>query len=282
MNNCLGLAMVIALVWPVNVTAAQTLLTSDMPLNNPCASLSDAAAKEFVVANVHDGAAIAARMITRSCEDQPLYVHGQPVYEGSNKFWGGYVDTLTYSGSVALAVESYVTYQRASDSSSPALLSSWVGIGGVLGTGALAQAGVYNTAPAVTWYELYPNEPAHATGVYPQAGDQMLVLVQWNASNGQYYFLEDDTTTGYYSALYRSFTPDNTTAEWITESSINGTVPTCSPISFSSANWSDQFGNWWIINPHGSADSYTQVDPAGGAVTPSSISNSNTFTNMMS
>jgi hypothetical protein len=244
-----------------------------------CSGVSDAYAKSFVIANVEGGQAIARRMVDRSCEDRTLYSPAtrQPMYNTTSNVWGGYVDTVTYPGSVVLDVESYVKYQRASDSYGS--LSSWIGIGGVHGTGHLAQDGVYNTSPADTFYELYPS-PAHGTGVYPHVGDQLLLLVQKDSSNGQYYFLEDDITTGKYASQEFAFTPDTSTAEWITES-YPGPVPSCSPINFSTANWADQTGNWWIQNPHSSTLAYSLISPQGGGVTPSGISGSNAFTNYM-
>jgi hypothetical protein len=244
-----------------------------------CSGLSDAYAREFVIANVQNGRAIAAHMIDRSCVDQTLFdrTTGLPMYNVTSSVWGGYVDTVTYPGSVVTQTESYNTYQRASDSYGT--MSSWVGIGGVHGSGYLAQDGAYNTSPAVTWYETFPN-PAHATGVYPSAGNQMLYLVQFDYSNGKYYFLEDDTSTNKYASQEVSFTPDVTTAEWITES-YPGPVPACNPITFSTANWKDQFGQWWILNSHASTAAYYLNPPYGGAVTPSGISGSNTFTNSM-
>lgn len=242
-----------------------------------CSGVTDAYARQFVIDHVQDGPSIAAHMITRSCVDETLTDPrtGLPEYDATGYYWGGYVDTVTYSGSVVTKVESYNTYERASDSYP--IMSSWVGIGGVKSTN-LAQDGANNNAPAVTWYELYP-APAHTTGVYPRAGDQMLYLVQFDYSNGKYYFLEEDTTTNHYASQEYAFTPDINTAEWITEQFAGGPAAACNPITFGTASWSDQYGQWWILNSHASTDAYYALPWNGGEIAPSSISGSNTFTN---
>lgn len=148
-----------------------------------CSGLSDAYSRQFVIDHVENGPSIAAHMVDRSCVDETLLdpSTGLPAYNNTSVNWGGYVDTVTYPGSVVTQVESYNTFQRASDSYP--IMSSWVGIGGVNGTN-LAQDGADNNSPVVTWYELFP-APAHTTGVYPRAGDQMLYLLQFDYSNGK-------------------------------------------------------------------------------------------------
>lgn len=279
MRRISSLAAVLMFAFVSTGLVAQADTTTTPSSSRVCSGLSDAYARQFVVANVQNGPAIAAHMIDRSCVDQTMLdpVTGRPVTMATSANWGGYVDTVTYPGSVVTQVESYNTFQRASDSYP--IMSPWVGIGGVNGQN-LAQDGANNNTPVVTWYELFPS-PAHTTGVYPRAGDQMLYLVQFDYSNGKYYFLQEDTTTNKYASQEFSFTPNVTTAEWITEETYPGPVASCSPITFSSASWKDQFGQWWILNSHASTTPYDMYPPNGGSVTPSGISGSNTFTNSM-
>jgi|GEM_PF-1880223 len=123
--------------------------------------------------------------------------------------------------------------------------ATWTGIGGVNGTGNLAQTGI-DQKYMVAWTEVYPEVAQY--WFYVNDGDQIISDVLYDSDTGNWFLLIADLTTGDYYYNEYSFNPDQTTAEWIVERAMNSNIGTFDTINFNSAYWYDSNNTKQNIN----------------------------------
>ena len=149
------------------------------------------------------------------------------------------------------------------------VVATWTGIGGVNGTGNLAQTGIDQKYMAA-WTEIYP-APAQYW-FYVNDGDQIISKVLYDSDTGNWYLLIADLTTGYYYHNEFSFNPDQTTAEWIVERATNSNIGTFDTVNFSSAYWYDGSSTKQNINSDADTALYKLIVSWNGqSAVPSSI-----------
>lgn len=200
--------------------------------------ISDEYVRAYVLA--HEGPALAARMITRYHPEQdprPAPVSYFPTPR-TEQIWGGYITDV--SGAFVHRVNGASGYFTAIWDNCTFFcptVGTWAGIGGVNGSGHLAQTGLDNIAMRA-WYEFYPPSPAQYL-FSVNNGDSMYAKVQWDAGTALWMIYVSDLSTGVYYSSEFSYDPDLTTAEWITEVT-GGAVPAIGGIPFSSVRWYDE------------------------------------------
>ena len=148
-----------------------------------------------------------------------------------NYNWGGYVVQST---------DIVGAYGRFNVTKNPTNTHSavWVGIGGVYGTN-LVQTGV-DLVSKKAWIELYPAKPVYYFSV--NVGDEINASVSYDVDYGQWAcIIQNLTTSDYYIGMY-SFTPNQSSAEWVLEN-VNNTKPTSiSTINFTRCYWTKDSG----------------------------------------
>ena len=194
-----------------------------------------------------------------------------PTYTSSSN-WAGYVaDT---AGTIYQADAVSGAFNVSPESGT--VTASWVGLGG-FNSGSLIQTGVDQSIDA-TWYELLPDYPVYLYYVNP--GDTMYGEVALDSSNGLWYVLIWDETTGNWYSNEFSYATDTSTAVWIVEVQPNGAVPYFDPVNFSYAQWEDNYGSFQDMTSNEEATLWniTLVSPVGGYVCASDPSSSQSFT----
>jgi hypothetical protein len=92
------------------------------------------------------------------------------------------------------------------------------------------------------FYELYPNETSPQLLFPVSAGDSIYATCSLDSGSGLWYILVEDMRTSTYFANEFSFTPDRSTAEWITEALNGFQSPNLSPaVSYTQATWAYAF-----------------------------------------
>jgi hypothetical protein len=172
----------------------------------PGYDVSDNYAKAFVVAQ-HAAPELIQHMTTRiTSYIQPPSVR---FAESSSSNWGGYVQNGPSAGIEQVQGRFSVT----SEPSGADQMASWLGIGGWNGQN-LIQTGVDDNNH-MTWVEMLPQSPVYLFGV--NDGDYLYGLISYDHGTGKWYVEIDDETTGNYWVNEYSYSPDQTSAEWIVE-----------------------------------------------------------------
>lgn len=170
-----------------------------------------------------------------------------------NAHWGGYyVDESGVTGTNGVESDFNAVFTSCTPDNPTCSISEWVGIGGVNGNGDLDQVGV-NMITHKAWWCAWDNpyKDCHESGLkYPNAlftvnqGDNIYGNVS-RYSPGVWEFYIEDTSTGSYSDYEYAWSPNATTADWITElnPSGDGTIPQFSDITYGNDYWFDSNGN---------------------------------------
>lgn len=103
--------------------------------------------------------------------------------------------------------------------------------------------------------------------------------VELDTSNGLWYVLIWDESTGTYYANEFSYATDTSTAVWIVEVQPNGSVPYFNNVNFNGW-WLDNYGNWQDItsNEESTLWNITLVSPVGGYVCATDPTSADSFT----
>ncbi len=165
--------------------------------------------------------------VTQPMAHQPSSHQFDTVYSSN---WSGYVSDTSTTG---FAVSAVVGEFNNASESGPALLGTWVGIGGY-NSASLIQTGVDQLNNAA-WYELLPAYPVYVFGVNPN--DEMFAYIEYDSSTGNWYLLIEDQNSGTYYANEFSYGVDTTTADWIEEQASPGNLPSVGPAVFNEAYW---------------------------------------------
>jgi Peptidase A4 family len=243
-----------------NITDSRVIPQVAVPVLLP--AISDAEAK--AQAGNPQLAAHMLHRVTKPLAIQPQVGHYVNVTSSTN--WGGYyVQSTNVEGSYGCVVDTKApTYDAA----------SWTGVGGVNGTGDLAQSGV-DQYEQEGWIETYPNPPVFYFNV--NTGDTVCSEVKY-VSSGKWYISVTDSTSGSYYAADYSFNPDRSTAEWITEAQGSAAVPRFGSITFTSTEWWNSSGNEVSATTGGTLYDIQLHSPVQGSICPGNESGTS-FTN---
>ena len=236
------------------------------PLPVAVYAISDAQAKAMAV--LSGDPTLAAHMLHRVTAPSTVQHTVDYVSTTSSSNWGGY---YTHASNIT------GSYGCFTDTNSPTYdAASWTGVGGVYGNGNLAQTGVdqyYQQA----WIETYPNPATFLFSV--SVGNKICSEVKLDSSTKKWYLNVTDSTTGTYYANEYSFSPNRSSAEWITEAQPDYSVPKFGSIPFSSTYWYDSSSTQdTATSSKGSLYLVHLYSSSGGSVCPSSESGTS-FTN---
>ena len=201
--------------------------------------ISDDQGKKFISKKF--GNRIASRILHRVkvplAKQHPEIRYTKSTTQTSSSNWSGYIAQSSNIQGVA-GEFNVAPSQNGED-------STWTGIGGVNGTGNLAQTGIDQSLMAA-WTEIFP-APAQFW-FYVNNGDQIVSNVLYDSDTGYWFLLIGDLTTGdgYYNEY--SFNPDQTTAEWIVERVGNADIGTFNTVNFGSSYWYDSNNTKQNIN----------------------------------
>ena len=213
-----------------------------MPISTPIEySISDEYAKAEAARS--GGQSVVDHMVTRATK--ALGVSKFRYYTTTTSGdWAGYAADVSGQSIIVEGVNGYF-YNESTCGAFCADVASWVGVGGYNGSN-LIQVGVDQTTNQA-WYELLPANAVNEFSV--SNGDKMYGDVHFDFGTGHWYVLIDDQTSGTYYTSEFSYSPDQTTAEWITELTPGGSgdVPSFSPVNFSTDTWKDSLGNNWAM-----------------------------------
>jgi len=189
------------------------------------------------------------------------------IVDGQSPNWGGYVADQGNTGN--WVNESRAFFHVRQVTGGPAV-GTWGGVGGVNGTN-LAQTGV-DQLRMQAWVELFPNPATYLFSI--GNGDTMFSNVFFDGATGGWVLLIQDYTSGTFFSQEYVFTPDLTSADFISEAQGGGPVPSFSGIDFSSSGYFiNQLGTELTIdNPYSLRTIRLKlVSPYGGCITPSAL-----------
>lgn len=167
--------------------------------------------------------------------------------------WGGYYVDETGAGTNTNGVQA--NFNAEFVSCSVCSMYSWVGIGGVNGFPSdLSQVGInMRSDKHFAFWCAFNQSTGHCQETGTASPTQLFNVSQGDNifgfvarySAGVWEYLVNDTTNGAYFETTYAFSPDHTTADWITELSVsqNGTIPSFNDITYSDDYWYDSNGN---------------------------------------
>jgi hypothetical protein len=191
--------------------------------------------------------------------------------------WGGYVSQMTTEQVRGLWADSYVSRSCTGFCDFAPLVGSWVGIGGV-GNGQLLQVGVSQRHGFAFWERL----PDTAQWMFDvNNGDQTWYYIAWDSPSSMWFISAQDLTLGRSASLLVSYSPNLTSAEWITEVQANydGIPDGATPVAFVNPLWMD-----WSTTTHRidqAANPYRELlrKPSGVCIVPTGLDGGGSFTN---
>jgi hypothetical protein len=146
-------------------------------------------------------------------------------------------------------------------------VATWAGVGGFNGTN-LAQTGVDQWLNEA-WVELYPNTPTYE--FFVNNGDYMYSNVSYDRATAKWSLSIQDVTKGVSFSNEYSFSPDQTSADWIVET-LGSSVPSFSTVDFTYSNWYDNNGFLQNINSDRTSTVWQiTASPGCGTISPGGI-----------
>lgn len=154
------------------------------------------------------------------------------------------------------------------------VVGTWVGVGGGYpnDTGNIIQTGISNNLMQA-WYELLPSPAVYVFSV--NSNDEMVADTSYVGSGDWYIDIQDLTTGVYYAATF-SFTPDQSTAEWVMEDGNGGTstIGTNFTTDFQYCTWLEAVSGEPAVPINSSDDGYLyelSFSNSYGSLTPSGL-----------
>ncbi|TMF81430.1 MAG: hypothetical protein E6I18_02945 [Chloroflexi bacterium] len=191
--------------------------------------------------------------------------------------WGGYISQMTTEQVRGLWADSYVSRSCTGFCDFAPLVGSWVGIGGV-GNKQLLQVGVSQRS-GFAFYEALPGTAVWMFDV--NDGDSTYYYIAWDTSTSMWYVFAQDVTLSRSASFEVSYSPDLTTADWITEVQQNydGIPDGATPVAFVNPLWMD-----WSTSTHRidqAATAWREIlrKPSGVCIVPTGLDGNGSFTN---
>ena len=252
---------------PISLNPAPTPVAAPQP---DVYSLNDSQA-QAVAARFADPEVVAHMLhrVTTPLPEQPAGRWSVQNYFSGN--YSGYIADTSGTGRAVTGAYGRFNAEQLPFGPGIGTNGSWIGIGGKNGPN-LIQAGVSYQNPKA-FVELLPAQPVYYFNV--RAGDQMYAATIKDNSTGFWYVLVEDLSTSVYYANEYNYSPDTSTADWITEvQPYSGPAPFLStPVNFSQAYWT--FANstsLQLTSPFASTLwKTTMQDPYGGQYCPSNV-----------